>query len=144
MPNQPLSSTAVAAEALSVVPSWADFLAFVSSGRGHEDDPQHRVICRIIPEAAMDFRLFGGRGEKRHWRCVNGPAPHRHESDETVIACASAEWCTSVEWIGVRGASYRWHTLTRAMGQMVGRHQHGGDVGSTPSGSPNAADEARR
>ena len=28
---------------------------------------------------------------------------------------------------------------TRAMGQMEGRHQHGGDVGSTPSGSPNTA-----
>ena len=27
--------------------------------------------------------------------------------------------------------------LTRAMGQMEGRHQHGGDVGSTPSCSPN-------
>ena len=27
---------------------------------------------------------------------------------------------------------------TRAMGQMEGRHQSGGDVGSTPSGSPNA------
>ena len=34
--------------------------------------------------------------------------------------------------------------LTRAMGQMEGRHQHGGDVGSTPSGSPNIPDEPTR